>query len=173
MNRQLLAFASVLALLLTGCTHVKPRDDYWIKAGQAHSSNNAISLLYYADYLRTLEAAEYSAEVERVRRHYDSDKTDFFLVQYVLTLSAAGADQRRSLALAESLLKDRKIADADLSALAQMIAANLAERRRLDNDARRAEIGAKRADELEKKLEALKTIEKSMIQRAPRNSGNQ
>ena len=160
-----------LVLLLSGCAQLRPQDDYWIKPGQAHVSNRAVSLLYYADYLHGLNATDYAQEVEHARLLYGKEKSNFRLLQYALALSAPGGDTRKAQQLMETMRKESRASDPDLAALAQLIDLDLTERRRLEAGARRAESEARRADELEKKLEALKNIEKGLIQRGPRSIG--
>ncbi|CAG4884340.1 conserved exported protein of unknown function [Georgfuchsia toluolica] len=181
-----------LVMLLTGCaqlsqlrTQIADNGYYWIKPGQAHASGRAAALLYYADYVRNLNATDYAQEAEHVRLLYTSEKTDFRLLQYALALSVPGGDARKAQQMIEPLLKKNKSADTELDALAQLLDSDLAERRRLEAEtrqaeaeakraeaeakraeasARRAEAGAKRAEELEKQLEAIKNIEKNMIE---------
>jgi hypothetical protein len=169
-----------LVLLQVGCAQFRTQSanqDYWIKPGQAQASSRVAALLYYADYVRNLGAAEYAQEAEHARSLYASEKTDFRLLQYALALSVSGGDARKAQQLIEPLLKVTGTTDAELAALAQLLNSDLAERRRLEADtkraaagAKRAEAGAKRADELEKQVEAIKNIEKNLIGRG-KNSG--
>lgn len=175
-----------LVMLLAGCaqlsqlrTQITDSSYYWIKPGQAQASGRAAALLYYADYVRNLSATDYAQEAEHARLLYAGEKTDFRLLQYALALSVPGGDARRAQQLIEPLLKGNKPADTELDALAQLLDSELAERRRLEAEtkraeaeakraeasARRAEAGVKRVDELEKQLEAIKNIEKKMIER--------
>ncbi len=167
-----------LVLLQAGCAQFRTQSanqDYWIKPGQAQASRGVVALLNYADYVRTISAAEYAQEVEHVRSLYASEKTDFRLLQYALALSVPGGDARKAQQLIEPLLKENKATDPELGALARFLDSDLtedmAERQRLEAEikraaagARRAEAGAKRADELEKQLEAIKKIERSLIE---------
>jgi len=155
--------------MLAGCAQLNASNntpkDYWIKPGRPAPSGRAIALLYYADYLRELSQADYVREVTRAQQLYASEKSDFRLLQYVLAVSIPGSDSRRAQLALEPLVSDSKGHDPELYALASMINNDLAERHRLELGTRRAEAGAKRADDLEKKVEALKAIEKNLIQR--------
>lgn len=160
-------FTVALLLLLTGCSQMRTHaeGDYWMKPGQARASSRTVALLYYADYVRNLNAADYAQETEHARLLSNTDKSDFRQLQYALALAAPGGETRKAQQIIDTLLKENKLPDPELGVLAQMINADLAERRRLAADSRKAEVGAKRADELEKKVEALKNIEKNLIQR--------
>ena len=160
----------VIVLFLTGCSQMRPQVvqapvDYWMKPGQARASSKAVSLLYYADYLRNLNQADYAQETEHVRLLANTERSDFRQLQYALALSMPGNETRKAQQIIDGLFKDNKSPDPELAALAQLLSADLAERRRLAADSRKAEVGAKRADDLEKKVEALKNIEKNLIQR--------
>ena len=161
---------AALALLIAGCApirtvHVPQPNDYWMKSEQAKASSRAIALLYYANYVSNLNAADYAQEVEHVRLLSSSEKTDFNQLQYALALSVPNGETRKAQQIVDTLLKESKLPDPELAVLAQMLSTDLAERRRLEAGSRKAEVGAKRADELEKQVEALKNIEKNLIQR--------
>ncbi len=159
-----IALAALLLCTLSACA-LFGSGEYWIKPGQVRPSGKAASLLYYADYVRRLAPAAYAQEVEQAQQLYAREKSDFRLVQYALALSAPGGDNRRAQQLLEPFARESSGQDPELRSLANLLSHELAQRRRLEQEARRAEVGAKRADELEKKVEALKTIEKNLIQR--------
>ena len=172
--------AILLVLLQAGCAQFRTQSanqDYWIKPGQAQTSSRVAALLYYADYVRSLGAAEYAQEAEHARSLYADEKTDFRRLQYALALSVPGGDARKVQQLIDPLLKVTGTTDPELVALARLLDSDLAERRRLEADTKRAaagvkraEAGARRADELEKQVEAIKNIEKNLIGR-DKNSG--
>jgi hypothetical protein len=154
--------------LLTGCSLMPPSaSDYWIKPGMGRPSGEAVSLLHYHDYLRGLSAAELHKETEKQRQLQAMEKGDFRRVQYALALMAgsAVADHRRASQLLEPLVKEVEGHDRELRALAILLHGELAERRRLEEGAAKYREEQRRADELEKKLEALKAIEKNLLQR--------
>lgn len=170
-NSKNLAFGSVfVVVLLSGCalmkapdTRLKASDEYWLKPKQAQPSGRAGALMLYTDYVRNLSASEYAHELDYVRQLVAQDKSLFRQLQYALILSAPGGDTRRAQQVIDSAANDN--GDPELTALANMVSADLAERRRLEADTKRADVCAKRADELEKKVEAVKDIEKNMIGR--------
>ena len=165
MDRIVLIVASALAVLLAGCAQHRTPDDYWVTPGQARASGPAAALLLFADRLRGLGATEFTQELERVRLTYSSDKSDFHLLQYAFGLALPGGEPHKAQTLIDTYFKEARLHDPELLALAQLINADLAERRRLVAGNRRAGVDARRADELEKKVEALKNIEKNMTQR--------
>lgn len=126
-------------------------DRYWLRPGLGRPSSDAVSLLHYFDYLRSLSPAEQSQEQERVRKAYAKDKSDFHRVQLSMALevpTASAADRRQGLALLEPLAKETKGHDPDLHLLAEMLWSQ-----------------GRRGDDLERKLEAMKDIERNLLQR--------
>ena len=121
--------------------------------------NNLVSLVDYTARLSAMPAAEQERERNALRLLQQRERTDVRTLQYALALSLPGGDARRAQALLEPLLASSGH-DAGLRALAQVVAADLAERRRLEGN---AQAQARRADELEAKLNALKEIETHML----------
>lgn len=151
---------------LSGCAQfgTASRNEYWIGAGAPRPAGDAASLLYYFDYARGLSSAEMAKETERMRQLHSRNKTDFHAIQYALLLAIPGGDAHRAQQLLEPLAREGGNRSRELRALAALLLTDLAERRRLED-------GARRADVLEKKLEALKNIEKSLIQRDAPDAG--
>lgn len=160
MNTKILPVVSVL--LLAACAQFGARDDYWLPPTQSRPSGPAAALLLYADYLRNLPAPDYPQELDHVRLLAAKDRSFYRQLQYALALSAPGGDARTAQQVIDGAAREHRNSDAELGALAGLLSAELAERRRLEA---RMEAGAKRADNLEKKVEAVKNIEKNMIQR--------
>lgn len=154
----------VLSLaLLAGCATIKPADNvatpspvYWSASG----STNV--LLNYFDQLRLLSAPELARETERARKSYAKDKSTFYQIQYAIALSGPGGDIRHAQQLLDPLIKETGRYDRPLRALAVMLSTNLAERQRLEEA---LQTQTRRADDLDSKLEAVKDIEKKMMQR--------
>ena len=168
-------------LLLSGlgaCALMKPpQSAYWLDPQAARPSSDAVSLLHYSAYARKLGSKQLAEETERLRLAYAAEKTDFRLLQYAIALSVPGttaADHRRALQLIDPLTQPGQAHDTELRALASLMHANLTEQRRLEDgsasQAQRAREEQRRADDLEKKLEALKDIEKSLL-RPDRGAG--
>lgn len=152
----------LLVLALAGCATLHGGDRYWLKPGAAAMSD-ATSLIHYGNYVRALDASERDRETERVRAQFGRDRSDFHRLQYVLALSSVDAsvgDRRLALQLLEPLLDGKH--DADLAALAGFVNAQLNAQATLLAGQQQAQ---KRADELEKKLDAVKDIERSLLRR--------
>lgn len=153
-------------MVLAGCATLgssgagySPRPDL------LNPSGAVVSLLYYFDYIRNLPPAEFAKETEHARRLYVNEKSDFRLLQYALVLAVPGADARHAQQLIEPMVRETKENsghERELRALAVLIYADLAERRRLDAN---AQSQTRRAEDMESKLDALKDIERKMMQR--------
>ncbi|MDP1981945.1 MAG: hypothetical protein Q8K23_05340 [Sulfuritalea sp.] len=161
------------ALLLGSCALLKPpREAYWLDPQGPRPGSDAVSLLHYSAYASKLGAKPLAEETERARLAWTVEKTDFRLLQYALALSvptASPADHRRALQLLEPLSRPGNGHDSELQALASLMRANLAEHRRLEDGshsmAQKARDEQRRAEELEKQVQALKDIEKSLLPR--------
>jgi len=149
--------------MLAGCAAIKspesvvtPSPVYW------NTSGSAAALLTYFDQLRLLSPTELAKETERARKNYAKDKSVFYQLQYAIVLSFPGGDIHHAQQLLEPLTKETERRERSLHALAAMLSTDLAERQRLEGA---LQTQTRRADDLESKLEALKEIEKKMIQR--------
>jgi hypothetical protein len=164
----------LLAISISGCSSLRSIDlgqgEYWIKSVRPLTRSE--SLLHYFDYARGLSAAELGRENESLRQAFATDKSDFTRLRYALLLSMPGTGAR-DLARAQQLLdpvrSEAEGRDPALRALAVLLVAEIAERRRLEDSLQSATQRQKdeqaRAGDLEQKLEALKSIEKSIGQR--------
>lgn len=165
MKPRLAALLVCLFMTLSGgCALLKPpAEAYWLDPQGPRPSSDAVSLLHYSLYVRNLGGKQLAEETERVRQAHAAEKTDFRLLQYAMALSvpaASAADQRRALQLLDPLARGEDGRSSELRALASLMRAQLAEHRRLEDGSHTQQ---RRADDLEKKLEALKDIEKSLL----------
>lgn len=158
--------------LLSSCALLKPpREAYWLDPQAPRPSSDTVSLIHYAAYARNLGSKQLADETERVRLAWTAEKTDFHLIQYVMALSAPGAtaaDRRRALQLVEPLMRTEDDRNGELQALASLLHAHLSEHRRLEDN---SHSHYRRAEELERKLDALKDIEKSLMPRRKATGG--
>jgi len=131
----------------------------------APATHEAEAVLAWYERTRRLPPADQRREADRLRAAGGENPTDAVRVQLALLLSSPGGavrDEARAAALLEPLARDASTAPAGLRALARMLNASLAERRRLEIEL----AGAQR------KLDALRDIDKSLIERAePRTGG--
>lgn len=160
------------------------QDEPWLKGVSA--GNRTESLLHWFDHARRLSAAEWSREHEQLRQHFGADKSDFTRLRLGMLLAAPNAparEQARAASVLEPLTRDANGRDPGLRALAQLVAADIAERRRLAEElqsatqqlqsttqqlqsaTQRQKEDAARATDLEQKLEALKAIEQNLQHR--------
>jgi hypothetical protein len=125
----------------------------WVRPGAPAPRNENERLLAYFEYLRRLAPADLVKEHETSRSLYASARTDFNRVRYAIVAGLPGVDETRALEALGPLLK---AADAPLHGLAFMVAAQIQEQRR--------------AQGMHEKLDALKLLEKQMIERDPATS---
>lgn len=112
-------------------------------------------LLAYYDHVRKLPPAELARETELIRRVYAKTKTDPVRMRYVMLLAASpgtNADDARVTELIEPVLKSQ---DANLRALASIVHAHWLEQRRAQN--------------LQQKLDALMSLDKTLIERGSKS----
>ena len=161
MNRKTLVLAGLLALLAAGCgtppvnapvvsePAVEPEPE--VKAPVRPAMSDSETLLAYFDYVRKLPAAEYAKEVDLVRKLYAKVRSDVVRMRLAILLSAPAAgpgDEARAAELLDPVVKS---GDAGLRALAMLLSAQIQEQRR--------------AQGLQQKLDALMSLDKSMIER--------
>lgn len=168
MNKTLLPF--LLLAVLSGCAGLRsdPTPGSGWK-GPSLAANPVDEALRYYVYLGGLSGADLAREHEAVRQAFNRTHGDFARMQYALILSLPNTrlrDEGRAMKLLEGWQKD----DADgLRRFGHFLSAQLAEQKRLDetNEVLRARLKdeQKRADDANNKLDALKSIEKSLMQR--------
>ncbi len=159
MSTRLVATGMLCCGLLAGCSGFPGLESQepapWTQAGSPRPASEADSLLAYFEYSRKLTAAELGKEHEAARQAYQSARSDFSRVRFAMLLSLPGTavtDEPRALELLDPVAKS---AGAPLQRLAVLLTTNLQERRRLDAN----------AQGLQQKLDALRSLERSMIER--------
>lgn len=147
-----------LASVLAGCSGPAAQGGepaYWVRPGASTPSNETTSLMYYANYVRTMDGADRDRELDRVRTAYQKDKSDFHRMQYAIALGAGSlAERKQALQLLDGWPSGRGH-DPELGALASLLSSQL----------QGQVLWQRRADELERKLEGVKDIERSLMQR--------
>ncbi len=158
MWRWLLVFPACAALL-AGCAALRGIEAQepapWVQAGSPQPASNVESLLLYYQHVRKLSGAELGREHETARQAYIQSRSDFSRVRFAMVLSfpnTAFSDEARALELIEPVFRNQ---NGQLQGLAYLLASHLQERRRLDAN----------AQGLQQKLDALKSLERSMIER--------
>lgn len=127
----------------------------WVQAGAPQPASDTESLLLYFQHLRKLPGAELGREHETARQAYTRARTDFNRVRLAMVLSlpnSAFTDDGRALELLEPVAKNP---GTRLQGLAQVLSSNLQEQKKLNAS----------VQGLQQKLDALKSLERSMIER--------
>lgn len=156
-------------VLLSACAPLAPsvrsEDTPWLKADAARPHSLADAGLSYYAHARGLNAAEWARENEALREAVARNPSDFLRLRQALLLLAPAApakEQARLGPLLERVERDTQKSPASLHALVQLLRGELEERRRLEDKLRDE---GKKNEELEQKLEALKAIEKNLLDR--------
>lgn len=113
------------------------------------------NLLGYFQGLRGMSAAELGREHDVARSAYARVRSDFNRVRYAMVLTLPNTpfhDDARALEMLEPVAKNP---GAPLQSLAHLLGAHLQERKRLDAS----------AQALQQKLDALRALERNMIER--------
>lgn len=124
-------------------------------------------LLVQSENVRRMQASDAARELEQARQAFNRARTDYNRVQLALLSllpNTGGRDEARALALLEPLSRDvskDKSAGA-LRALATLLYNQITEARKIDEKMKEEQ---KRADSLQQKLDALKQVEKSLLDR--------
>jgi hypothetical protein len=150
------------AVLVTGCAGLllpalemlEPAP--WVQSDGPQPASNAESLLLYFQHLRKLPAADLGREYDSARQAYNRERSDFNRVRLALVLSlpnTAFYDEGRALELLESVAKST---DGRLQGLAHVLSSHLQEQKRLNAS----------VQGMQQKLDALRSLERSMIERS-------
>jgi hypothetical protein len=112
-------------------------------------------LLQYFTQLKKLSSSELAREYDAARQAYGGARSDYNRVRLAMTMTlpnTSSQDDPRALDLLDPLAKN---SGSPLSGLALLLTSQIQERRRLDAN----------AQALQQKLDALKSLERSLIER--------
>lgn len=126
-----------------------------IRTERPRAQSEAENLLAYYQHIRKLPATELGKEHDMARQAYTLARSDYNRVRLAMLLSLPGtavSDEPRALDLLDPVAKNPA---GGLHGLALLLATNLQERKRLDAS----------AQGLQQKLDALRSLERSMIER--------
>ena len=126
-----------------------------IRTERPRAQSEAENLLAYYQHVRKLPATELGKEHDMARQAYTLARSDYNRVRLAMLLSLPGtavSDEPRALDLLDPVAKNPA---GELHGLALLLATNLQERKRLDAS----------AQGLQQKLDALRSLERSMIER--------
>jgi hypothetical protein len=150
----------VCAVAVAGCGVVRIAEPLepapWVQAGMPRPASDAESLLLYFQHIRKLSGADLSREHEAALQAYTRSRTDFSRVRLSMVLSLPGTafyDDTRALDLCDTVAKHE---GGRLQGLALLLSSHLQEQKRLTAS----------AQGLQQKLDALRSLERSMIERS-------
>jgi hypothetical protein len=126
----------------------------WPSAATRQSSD-AENLLSYFSHLRKLSGPELAREHDSARQAFSTGRSEYNRVRLAMVVALPNtpfSDESRALDLLEPLAKSH---DPQLSGLAYLLASQIQERKRLDSN----------MQALQQKLYALKSLERSLIER--------
>jgi len=159
MNARLVVAALFCGAMLAGCNTLRGLESLepapWVQPGGLQPATDAESLLLYYQFVRKLSGAELNREHDAARQAHNRSRSDFNRVRFAMVLSLPGAtfnDDGRALELLDPVTKN---AGGQLNGLAYLLSNQLQERKRLDAN----------AQGLQQKLDALRLLERSMIER--------
>ena len=144
------------AVLVGGCVGLlspppEPAPEPRISAEGPRLPSESESLLAYYGFVRKLQPTELAKEHDVVRQLYMASRSDFNRMRYAMLLSIPGTasnDDARALEAIEPMLKNQNAA---LHDLALMLNAQIQEQRR--------------GQALQQKLDALRLLEKNLLER--------
>lgn len=176
--------------LLTGCALQPPAPVAAtgpatpVSAAIAPAHSAIEQLMAYLLQARTLGAHALSEEISRMREAWGRDKSEVTRLKLALLLASnANTDDGELMTLLEPLVQDAASAKPEIRALATLVHGAAYERKRTKDSLAAAQARLREAqksqesslarvdqqrrqiEDLEKRLNALKTIEKSLIQR--------
>ena len=132
-------------------------------------------MLAWADRTRALPSTELSLEITRLIDIPDTQRTPVHDLQLAIALGQThlASDLPRALAAVQKLLANQTEEARALHPLARLVAARLAEQKRvedqLDRQNQQLRDQQRRIDQLNERLEAMRAIERSLL--APRSNG--
>lgn len=148
------------AALLAGCGVIRIAEPLepapWVRADGPQPTSDTESLLLYFQHIRKLSGPDAIREHEAAWHMYSRSRSDFNRVRVAMILSLPGmpfTDEARALGLLDSVAKHQ---GGKLQGLAVMLGAQLQEQQRL----------AAGAQALQQKLDALRSLERNMIERS-------
>ncbi|MGH8640758.1 MAG: hypothetical protein ACRET6_03545 [Burkholderiales bacterium] len=127
----------------------------WVQAGSP-SVTDVESLVLYFGYIRNLSAADLNREYDAARQAYNRARQDYNRVRFAMLLSLPNTpfnDDGRALDVLEPVVRK---GNGRLYPLAQMVGSHIQEQKRLSAN----------VQGLQQKLDALKSLERSIIERS-------
>lgn len=166
MNPLRMAALAALIALLAGCGTLRSMEtavtEPWIKADSPLPASDLDSLLLYFQYLKKLPPNELSQEHDSARQAYARTGSEFNRVRLAMGLSLSNTpfnDESRALALLNPVVKNPR---ASLHSLAFLLSTYIQEQKKLDASVQNLQ---QSMSGLQQKLDALKSLERSLTER--------
>lgn len=157
------ALLALIMLALAGCGTLRSIEtagtEPWVKPGAPRPASDLESLLLYFQYIKGLPGAEFVKEHDSARQAYARAHSEFNRVRLAMALSQPGTpfnDGPRALELLEPSARNQR---APLHGLAFLLSAHIQEQKKLDGN----------VQDLQHKLDALKSLERSLSERDQSN----
>jgi hypothetical protein len=149
----------VTSALLSACGMIRGLEPLepapWVQEGAPMPASDGDSLILYFSHLRKLSGSDLGREHDLARLAHDRARSNFNRIRFAMVLSLPNTgfhDEARALELLELAAKNH---DGQLQGLALLLSSHLQEQRRLTAN----------AQGLQQKLDALKSLERSLIER--------
>lgn len=159
MSLSRLAPLALIMLALAGCGVLRGIEtagtEPWVKPDAPRPASDLESLLLYFQYIKGLTGAELGKEHDNARQAYARARSEINRVRLAMVLSQPNtpfSDGPRALELLEPSAKNQR---APLHGLAFLLSAYILEQKRLDGN----------VQDLQNKLDALKSLERSLSER--------
>lgn len=149
-------FILALMLGLNACTTTAPETP--LVARPVHHECEIDEVLRYHQRIKKLNVAELSKEYEQISHSFAQNKSDLSRIQLALLLSlpnTAFHDEAAAYNLLKEWAKEHKVAPVGLRGFGVLLSTLLEDLREKD----------KRNEALQKKLDAIKSMEKNLLQR--------
>ena len=166
---RLLLIALFTLWTLTGCTTLPNTTDRCPKPEPViiTSTSDVDELLQYTTYLKKLSATDLNRELETTRQKPKSDSSRLELAIIYSLPGLLTHDDAKALAILDPLIKESS--STSIKNLASMMITFIMENKRLEENTQvltnKLKDEQKQSAELQQKLEALKSIEKSLSER--------
>ena len=167
---------ALYAVGLSGCAYSEqratPSSGVWNNLSASLRGADSAEVLAYFQHIKTLSGNALVAENNAVVQALSKQRSDSNRLKLALLLilpNTAFKDETRAAALADEVLSNKSVDTPQLKNLALLIATLANEQKRqeerLQQLALKQKDDEKRADALQQKLDALKSIEKDLIKR--------
>ena len=166
MNPLRIAALAGLVAALAGCGVLRDMEagsaEPWVKPDTPRPASDLDSLLLYFQHIKKLSGAELGREHDNARQAYARTRSELNRVRLAMMLSlpnTAFNDEPRALELLDPVVKNPQTS---LHGLAFLLAAYIQEQKRLDGNVQNLQ---QNLHGLQQKLDALKSLERSLTER--------